>query len=133
LAEAQVVVTPYGDGVRVSGVFDLSGIDLSLKPGRIEAVIRAASPYLRDWKPGKPRLEWSGLRPATPDSLPLIGPVPGLSNLYLATGHGMLGVTHAPATAKLIAPVILGDRTVPELEPFRIDRPGSLVTAAAKI
>lgn len=132
LAEAQVVVTPYGDGVRVLGVFDLSGIDLSLKPGHIEAVIRAASPYLRDWKPGKPRLEWSGLRPATPDSLPLIGPLPGLSNLYLATGHGILGVTHAPATAKLIAPAILEDRTVPELEPFRIDRPGSLVKAAAK-
>jgi D-amino-acid dehydrogenase len=133
LAEAQVVVTPYGDGVRVSGAFDLSGIDLSLKPRRIEAVIRAASPYLRDWKPGKPRLEWTGLRPATPDSLPLIGPVPGLSNLYLATGHGMLGVTHAPATAKLIAPAILENRRVPELEPFRIDRSSGPLTAGAKI
>lgn len=122
LAEAQVVIAPYGDGVRVSGVFELSGIDLSLKPGRIEAVIRAASPYLRDWNPGKPRLEWAGLRPATPDSLPLIGPVPGLSNLYLATGHGMLGVTHAPATAKLIAKAILEDQIMPELESFKIDR-----------
>ena len=122
LAEAQVVIAPYGDGVRVSGVFELSGIDLSLKPGRIEAVIRAASPYLRDWNPGKPRLEWAGLRPATPDSLPLIGPVPGLSNLYVATGHGMLGVTHAPATSKLIAKAILEDQIMPELESFKIDR-----------
>jgi D-amino-acid dehydrogenase len=122
LAEAQVVLTPYDGGVRVSGMFELSGINLSLKQRKIESIIRAASPYLRDWSPKKPRLEWAGLRPATPDSLPLIGKVPGLSNIYLATGHGMLGVTHAPATARAIAPLLLEERPVPELESFRVDR-----------
>jgi D-amino-acid dehydrogenase len=122
LAEAQVVLTPYDGGVRVSGMFELSGINLSLKQRKIESIIRAASPYLRDWSPEKPRLEWAGLRPATPDSLPLIGKVPGLSNFYLATGHGMLGVTHAPATARAIAPLLLEERPVPELESFRVDR-----------
>ena len=122
LAEAQVVLTPYDGGVRVSGMFELSGINLSLKQRKIESIIRAASPYLRDWSPEKPRLEWAGLRPATPDSLPLIGKVPGLSNIYLATGHGMLGVTHAPATARAIAPLLLEERPVPELESFRVDR-----------
>ena len=121
-AEAQVVLTPYDGGVRVSGMFELSGIDLSLKQRKLESIIRAASPYLRDWRPEKPRLEWAGLRPATPDSLPLIGKVPGLSNFYLATGHGMLGVTHAPATARMLAPLVLEDRPVPELEPFRLER-----------
>jgi D-amino-acid dehydrogenase len=120
--EAQVVATPYDGGVRVSGMFELSGIDLSLKRQKIESIIHAASPYLRDWRPVKPRLEWAGLRPATPDSLPLIGKVPGLSNFYLATGHGMLGVTHAPATARMLAPLVLEDRLVPELDLFRFER-----------
>ncbi|MBX6764510.1 MAG: FAD-dependent oxidoreductase [Rubrobacteraceae bacterium] len=120
--EAQVVATPYDSGVRVSGMFELSGINLSLKRRKIESIIRAAAPYLRDWEPMKPRLEWTGLRPATPDSLPLIGKVPGLNNFYLATGHGMLGVTHAPATARMLAPLVLEDRPVPELEPFKLER-----------
>ncbi|ABG05186.1 D-amino acid dehydrogenase small subunit [Rubrobacter xylanophilus DSM 9941] len=121
-AEAQVVATPYEGGVRISGRFELSGIDLSLQRRKIDSIIRAASPYLRDWRPEKPRLEWVGLRPATPDSLPLIGKVPNLPNLYLATGHGMLGLTHAPATAKAITPLILEERMAPELKPFNVGR-----------
>lgn len=122
LAEAQVVVAPFEDGVRVSGMFDLSGVNPSQSRRRTEAVIRAAAPYLRDWRPERPRLEWAGLRPATPDSLPLIGSVPGFDGLYLATGHGMLGMTHAPATAKALVPLILEDVLASELEPFRVDR-----------
>jgi len=122
LTEAQVVVAPFEDGVRVSGTFDLSGVNPSQSRRRTKAVIRAAAPYLRDWRPERPRLEWVGLRPATPDSLPLIGSVPGFDGLYLATGHGMLGMTHAPATAKALVPLILEDVLASELEPFRVDR-----------
>jgi len=50
--------------------------------------------------------------------LPLIGALPGLEGAYLATGHGMLGVTLAPATAALLAPLVLEGRAAPELAPF---------------
>jgi D-amino-acid dehydrogenase len=46
----------------------------------------------------------------------------GFGHLYVATGHGMLGVTLAPATGAVLAPLVLDDRTVPELEPFGLDR-----------
>ena len=59
---------------------------------------------------------WAGLRPATPDGLPLIGEIaPGV---VVASGHGMLGVTLAPATAALVAPLVLEGRAGPELAPF---------------
>ena len=70
------------------------------------------------WRPeaGGPVEAWAGLRPATPDGLPLIGAV--RDGLYLATGHGMLGVTLAPATADLLAPLVLEGRADPALAPF---------------
>ena len=84
--------------------------------------VHSASVFLRDWVVEEPRFEWARMRPTTPDDLPLIGAVPGFEHLYVATGHGMLGVTLAPATAVALAPRVLEGRTVPELEPFRLDR-----------
>jgi D-amino-acid dehydrogenase len=54
----------------------------------------------------------------TPDGLPLIGGVPGQPGLFVAAGHGMLGVTLAPATAALLAPLVLHGRAAPELAAF---------------
>ena len=78
------------------------------------------APTSRGWQPDPdgPAEAWAGLRPATPDGLPLIGALPGLDGIYLATGHGMLGVTLAPATADLLAPLVLEGRAAPELAPF---------------
>ena len=61
---------------------------------------------------------WAGLRPALPDHLPAIGPVPGLDGLFVATGHYRNGILLAPLTAKLLAPVILGEAPVSELAPY---------------
>ncbi|MBI2380712.1 MAG: FAD-binding oxidoreductase [Gammaproteobacteria bacterium] len=58
---------------------------------------------------------WTGLRPATPDGLPLLGPVPGRTGLWLATGHEGLGITTALSSAALLAAQILGRK--PELDP----------------
>lgn len=120
--EAQIVTSPFEGAVRISGMFDLAGSDTSINRHRIATVERAAALYFRDWRPDTDRIEWAGLRPATPDSLPLIGRVLGIEDLYLATGHGMLGVTLAPATAHSLVPLILEGRCAPELMPFRPDR-----------
>lgn len=122
LAEARVTCSPFVSRTRITGTLDLTGMDPSLDRRRMETMVSASEPYLRDWRPEKPELEWAGLRPLTPDSLPLIGSVPGLHHLYLATGHGQLGVTLAPATGAVIAPLILEGHVVPEVEPFAVDR-----------
>jgi glycine/D-amino acid oxidase-like deaminating enzyme len=51
---------------------------------------------------------WTGFRAATEDKLPLIGPCPGRTGIYLATGHEGLGITTSLATAELIACLIAG-------------------------
>ena len=70
------------------------------------AAARGGAPYLAGWRPEAdgPVEAWAGLRPATPDGLPLIGALPGLDGVFLATGHGMLGVTLAPATGRSARP-----------------------------
>ena len=61
---------------------------------------------------------WTGFRAATPDKLPLIGPVPGDERLYLATGHEGLGITTSMATGKLVADRILGRAPAIPAEPY---------------
>ncbi len=114
--------SPFTEGVRLAGTLELTGIDVSLNRGRVDSIVRAASAYLRDWRPEGLQLEWAGLRPMAPDGLPLIGAVPRFPHLYVATGHGMLGVTLAPATAEALAPLVLEDRPPTSLAPFALDR-----------
>jgi D-amino-acid dehydrogenase len=120
LAEAKLGLSPFDDGVRVAGVFELGASNDDVSPAMGERLLAAARPYLAGWQPDPdgPVEAWAGLRPATPDGLPLIGALPGLDDIYLATGHGMLGVTLAPATADLLAPLVLEGRAAPELTPF---------------
>jgi D-amino-acid dehydrogenase len=95
LVEAKLAVSPFADAVRVAGV-----LELGTKPQRRD-LLEAARPYVAPWRPASPTEQWTGLRPATPSGLPILGRVkPGL---YAAAGHAMLGVTLAPATARRLA------------------------------
>jgi D-amino-acid dehydrogenase len=120
LAEAKVGISSYADSVRIAGVFELGQTSDTPHARRIKAMLETVEPYFEAWSPGSevPLLEWAGLRPMTADGLPLIGRAPALENVYVATGHGMLGVTLAPATAALLAPLVLEGRSAPELVPF---------------
>jgi D-amino-acid dehydrogenase len=120
LAEAKLGVSPFDGCLRIAGVFEL-GVSKAEAPARAgDRLVAAATPYLGTWRPaaGEPVVPWAGLRPATPDGLPLIGPLPGLEGVFLATGHGMLGVTLAPATQAALAPLVLTGETAPVLAPF---------------
>jgi D-amino-acid dehydrogenase len=100
-------------------MMDLSGVGARLKPRRLEVLRRGASRYLGEaWQQGDGERAWIGLRPMTPDGLPAIGRAPGISNLYVATGHGMLGVTLAPVTARAIAELICNEQAGPGLQAF---------------
>jgi glycine oxidase len=68
---------------------------------------------------------WSGLRPGSADGLPFLGLVPGFDNLWIAAGHFTHGVLLAPATGRLMAQALLGERTDLDLEPFAPGRAAS--------
>jgi D-amino-acid dehydrogenase len=120
LAEARIGLSPYADAVRIAGVFELGAAGAAAPAGAGERLLAAARPYLSGWRPepNGPVSTWAGLRPATADGLPLIGELPGRPGLYVAAGHGMLGVTLAPATAAVLAPLVLHGQVARELEPF---------------
>src|SRR5262249_47069876 len=72
---------------------------------------------------------WTGFRAATPDKLPLIGPWPGDSTVYLATGHEGLGITTSLATAKILAAQLTGSKCEIPSEPYLPLRAASLERA----
>ncbi len=61
---------------------------------------------------------WSGLRPCSPDGLPYIGKLKGDSNITIATGHGMMGLSLGPATGKLVSELITRQKTSMDITAF---------------
>lgn len=120
--EDMVACSPFGDALRLSGTFDLGRRDDVLNRRRLNMVTRRGLTYLEDWRPTDVELEWVGHRPTTVDDLPIIGSVPGHEGLYLATGHGTLGVTLGPLTGALAARELCGRGDQELLAPFRLDR-----------
>ncbi len=122
LAEDRVAVTPMGKRLRFTSTLELTGFDMSINRRRVSATRRAASRYMS----GMDALElieiWRGLRPATPDDLPIIGRSASLQNLILATGHSMLGMAHGPITGKIVSQLVTGETPALDLTPFRLER-----------
>jgi D-amino-acid dehydrogenase len=109
LGEASVAVTPMGPYLRFAGTLELAGLDFTINRRRVGAILRAAGRYL-DTRLETPDLIeiWRGLRPCTPDGLPIIGRSPAHENLILATGHAMIGVSLGPITGKLVSELVQG-------------------------
>ena len=122
LADHKVAVTPLDRGVRICGTMEFTGIDYSIDAVRAAAIARAADLYLDGWPKARTPAPWASLRPMTPDGLPIIGTLPGLHNVAIATGHAMLGITLAPVTGQSIARVLLDKADLPVLRPFAPSR-----------
>jgi D-amino-acid dehydrogenase len=118
LGDARLIASPFERTTRVAGWLELSGINPVVDRGRIRSLRRTAGTYLRTWESGSAERERAGLRPLAPDGLPVIGAVPGYDNLFVATGHGALGISLAPATARLLSSLIQEGKVDPLLEPF---------------
>jgi len=123
LAEASVFCTPMSGSTRLAGTLEFSGVNHERRPKRLEQLSVAAETYLTGVRDRKIRSEWCGLRPCTPDGIPYVGPVPGRSGLFVATGHAMLGLTLGPVTGKLIAEHVLHGRTSLPSDALGIQRP----------
>ena len=103
------------------------GFDKTVHPADI-AHLRNLAAALLPSLACAPELEtWAGLRPATPDGLPLLGPLPGQPNRFLATGHYRNGILLAPATAHVMAQLLSNEPTSIDLSPYS---PGRIATGA---
>ena len=124
LAEEYVILTPMGDTVRFAGTLELAGFDQSINRRRVQAILRTVPGYFPDLDPSTMEVIeiWQGLRPCTPDGLPYIGRPCSYDNVMVAAGHGMLGISLAPATGKIASQLIAGETPFMDPAPLRIDR-----------
>lgn len=123
--DSHVAVTPLDGMLRVAGTMEFSGFETKVRPRRVKAMKQSAAHGLGDWDPSRShRPAWAGMRPMTPDGLPLIGQLPGYHNAYIASGHGMLGLTLAPSTARTVRRLIRGEAvssTIAAVSPARFE------------
>lgn len=105
----KIVISRLGDRLRAAGTAELTGYDTQLNTVRCAAIarrVRALFPGLGGITAAD---SWTGLRPATPDNVPIIGRAP-LRRLFLNTGHGTLGWTLACGSGKALADIVSGRR-----------------------
>ena len=111
---------PMQGRLRVAGTVELGGLTAPPSQHRIDRLIegaRAFFPLL-----GEPDRTWLGFRPSMPDSLPVISPSRGGADVILAFGHGHIGVTLAPITARIVADLVAGRTPERDITAFRPNR-----------
>ncbi len=122
LREHYVLCTPMDGFVRYAGTMELSGVNHEMRDARLVQLTHAADQYLEGVGDVESTSEWCGLRPCTPDGLPIVGPVPSHRGVFVATGHAMLGLTLGPVTGKLVAEWVLDGSPSIDLSALRVDR-----------
>ncbi|TAN61177.1 MAG: D-amino acid dehydrogenase, partial [Magnetospirillum sp.] len=111
--EHKMVYSRLGDRLRAAGTAEMAGHDRSIPPKRIAMILDHARRLFPDGGDFSRAEPWAGLRPVTPDSVPLLGATP-LANLWLNTGHGTLGWTMACGSGRIVAALVSGRR--PEID-----------------
>ena len=117
----KVAITRFDQRIRIGGMAELAGFDLSLRPVRrktLEMVVTDLFPQAADLSRGT---FWAGLRPMTPDGPPLIGAT-SIPGLWVNTGHGTLGWTMACGSGRLLADMMTGKQSVVPVEDFGLKR-----------
>jgi len=122
--EHKVVATPFASGYRLGSMMQFNGNDTRLDQKRIELLKNVAGFYLHEPTHETVQEEWTGLRPMMYDGIPLIGRSVKLRNAYIAGGHGMLGLSMAPATGRLISEMINEEEPFIDIEPYAPKRFG---------
>jgi len=120
--EQRVAITPMDSGYRIGSTMEFAGYDSSLNRKRLDLLRQGAKLYLREPIKEPVVEEWFGWRPMTTDSKPIIGPSPALSNVWIAAGHNMLGLSMAPGTGKLIAELVCGNSPHIDPAPYSVER-----------
>jgi D-amino-acid dehydrogenase len=103
----KVAITRLGDRIRVGGLAEIAGYDLSLNPRRRATLAKSVSELFGGSGDPDQAKFWTGLRPMTPDGTPIVGATP-IPNLFLNSGHGTLGWTMSAGSGRLVADLISG-------------------------
>lgn len=119
--EKKTLVTPMDDGLRVAGTAEIAGLEPPPTRKRFRLLtdtVKAIYPRVNV----DSQTEWMGHRPCTPDSLPVLGPVPHATRILCAFGHGHVGLTSASFTSRIITKLVLEGDTADEADAFSIAR-----------
>ncbi len=122
LKDRSVCVTVWGSGFRLGSTMEFSGHDDTLNATRLAALERGAREFLREPVGAEVHERWCGWRPMTWDDLPLLGRAPGQRKVWIAAGHGMLGISMSTATGQLMADLMTGRPPAFDPSPYRPER-----------
>jgi len=122
LKDHSVFVIAWAQSLRLGGTMEFAGADTRLTAARLHALDDAAALYLR--QPRGPALQerWYGWRPMSVDDLPMLGRVPAHPHVWIAAGHGMLGMSMSVGTGQLMADLINGRAPAIDPAPYRVER-----------
>ena len=111
MTEAKVGVTPMADTLRFAGTLELAGVDLTINQRRVDSILKAIPSYFPELSADTMEVIeiWGGLRPCTPDGLPLLGRTEAYDNLIIGAGHATIGISLGPESGKILADVVTGE------------------------
>lgn len=119
--ELKLVYSRLGDRLRVAGTAEIAGHDDSIDDKRARFTLKSALELFPGCAEPKGAEFWAGLRPKTPDSVPVLGPST-INHLYLNTGHGTLGWTMACGSGKILADLVSGESPEIDLNGLKLNR-----------
>lgn len=122
LKDRSVCVTVWESGYRLGSTMEFSGHDDTLNAMRLAALERGAREFLREPVGPEVQERWCGWRPMTWDDLPLLGRAPGHEHVWIAAGHGMLGISMSSSTGQLMADLMTGRTPAFDPSPYRPER-----------
>lgn len=124
LGEKRVAVTSMADQLRFTGQLEITQVEPPIQDKKIALIRQAVTDYLKPLPALETVETWVGMRPTTPDGLPIIGRSARAENLIYATGHAMVGLSLGPATGEAAAALALGSKPALDLHAVRPARFG---------
>jgi D-amino-acid dehydrogenase len=125
LIEGRAAVTPMdGNKIRFGGTMEITSHKTPPRMNRVQGILEAIKRFYPEFDIPMPSMDkiWYGYRPCSADGLPYIGRPKNITNLVIATGHSMLGLSLGAGTGKLVNEIIQHEPTSMDIKPFRVDR-----------
>ncbi len=125
--QRKVAVTPMDGDLRFAGIVEFGGLSAGPQRAPLRMLRRTARQLLPNLRAAPPQ-EWLGHRPATTDSLPLLGVSPRHRRVFFACGHQHIGLTAGPKSGRLVAEMVCGREVGIPMAAYRVERGGIITT-----
>jgi D-amino-acid dehydrogenase len=124
LVDGRCAITPWNKRLRIGGTMELSGINNKVLVKRMQGIYNASKSFYPGLQIEFPPADkiWNGLRPVTPDGLAYIGRVKEYSNVVIAGGHAMLGISQGTGTGLLVSQLLENKKTEIDISAFDLKR-----------